>query len=309
MKSALIYALLVTTGETLLSQDDADEAPPHEKSNSELARELLDKARGDIWDAENAKTDTDRAALRERARQQIVAARALFVVALREQEAAVQKFPLVLPATDKTRRRERAAAENQFLQSKLDLAETVYYEADTWDHGSEQRNQVLEKARNEFREIHKMHRAQVVGVIARLWEGKCLEEMDKIPEAIGIYDELLALSDSSERLKDLQSRALWFRLICLNHESRRDYRLVIDEGEPWRKQAGPAAQTEVGLGILFEVARAQELLGRDQTVPEAERNEHLARAREKAQVLARHEGIFQAPARALIKRVSARNSQ
>lgn len=272
--------------------------------DSEHARTLINKARGDIRDADVAETDEERGAHQEHARQLIEEARTLFEAALAKHEAEFRKFPLVIPAGD-ARRPARDEAEQKYLRAKLDLAETVYYETQTWERGSERRNQVLERAVDGFRQIHNAYRSQIVGLIARLWQGRCFQEMDQIREALGIYNELLDHPGTSESMKVLQTHALRYRLICLNHESRRDYRLVIVEGERWREEAGPAAESDAGLGILFEVARAQEQLGGDRTVPEAQRIEYLNQALENARPVAGHEGELQEAARDLMERVSA----
>lgn len=283
-------------------------APRHPlagRANTEQARILMEKAKVDIWDADDPANESNRSTFQESARKLIQQARGLFEQALAQHESAFQKFPLVIPEEEKVRRRERDAAEQQYLRAKLDLAETVYYEAQTFDRGSEQRKQVLEKAIEGFKAIHEEHRSQIAGLIARLYEGKCFEEMDMIREALGIYNELLGNPGTSEGMKVLQSRALRFRLICLNHPSRHDYKLVIEEAQNWRQEAGPMARTDIGMGILYEMCRAEEALGQDRTAPENQQSNYLNQALLNARQIARYPGELKGPALAMVRRLSA----
>jgi hypothetical protein len=49
---------------------------------------------------------------------------------------------------------------------------------------------LLEKAVAAFDDIHTRFRSQIVGLLARLWQGKCFEEMGMLGEALGIYNEM-----------------------------------------------------------------------------------------------------------------------
>lgn len=285
-------------------------------ANTEQARILMEKAKVDIWDADDPANEESRATLQESAREMIQRARTLFEQALAQHEAAYRRFPLVIPEQETVRRRERDAAEQQYLRAKLDLAETLYYEAESYDRGSEQRKQALEFAIESERDddgngidgftaIHDEHRSQIAGLIARLWQGKCFEEMDMIREAVGIYNELLDHPGSGEAMQQLKARALRFKLICLNHESRHDYKLVIEFGQDWRQNAGAMKRTDIGMGILYEMSLAEERLGTDRTVPEAQRNNYLRQALANARDIARYPGELRAPAQALVRRLSA----
>ncbi len=275
------------------------------QANTQRADILMEKAQVDIWDAEDPANAGNKGAFQQAARELIQRAREIYQQALTQHEAAFRAHPLLIPEEEKVRRQQREADELKYLQAILDVAETTYWEAQTYDRGTQQRNELLEQAQANYAEIHAQHRSQVVGLLARLWQGKCFEEMDLIGEAIGIYNEFLLHEGTSEAMLDLKSRALYFRLICLNHESRHDYRLVIDEATAWRKDAGRRAQTDIGMGILYEMAHAMELLGTDRTLPESERNNYLTQALAFGRQISRYPGRLKAPALALVRRVAA----
>lgn len=283
-------------------------APQHAlagEANTQRAKILLEKAQVDIWDAEDPSNAGNRAAFQQSARDLIQRARTVFQEALTQHEAAFRAFPLQIPEEEKVLRQQREAAELKYLQAILDVAECTYWEAQTYDRGSQQRNEILERAQANYAEIHARHRSQVVGLLARLWQGKCFEEMDLISEALGIYNEFLKHEGTSEAMLDLKSRALYFRLICLNHDAKKDYRLVIDEAGAWRRDAGRRAQTDIGMGILYEMAHAMELLAADRTLPEGERSDLLTQALAFGRQIARFPGRLKAPALGLVRRVAA----
>lgn len=275
------------------------------QANTQRADILMEKAQVDIVDAEDPSNAGNKAAFQQSARDYIQRAREVYQQALTQHEAAFRAFPLLIPEEEKVRRLEREEAELNYLQAILDVAETTYWEAQTHDRGTQQRNEILEQAQASYAEIHAQHRSQVVGLLSRLWQGKCFEEMDLIGEALGIYNEFLLHDGTSEAMLDLKSRALYFRLICLNHDSRKDYRLVIDEATNWRKDAGRRAQTDIGMGILYEMAHAMELLGTDRSVSESERTNLLTQALAFGRQISRYPGRLKAPALGLVRRVAA----
>ncbi len=284
-------------------------APNHPlagRANTERARILMEKARVDIWDAEDPANREGRGEFQKNARQLIEQARQIFDTAFKQHDAAFREFPLVIPEEERQRRRERDEAEQRYLRGKLDLTECTYWEAQTYDIGSAQRKEMLKKASEEFSAIHEEHRSQIAGLIARLWQGKCFEEMgDMLRQALGIYNEILEHGDSTESMRLLKARALRFRLICLNTDERKDYQLVIDEGTAWRNSEKQMRLTDVGMGILFETARAQFSLGSDRTIPEAQRKNLLRLALNSARQIAVYPGELKAPSNALITRVAA----
>ena len=85
-------------------------------------------------------------------------------------------------------------------------------------------------------------------------------------------------------------------MICLNHDSRKDYDLVIVEGEKWLTQAKPnEMQSDVGLGIRWETARAQQLKAHSKTTELSanERSKLLQQALTNIRYVQQHPGSYQ----------------
>ncbi len=136
----------------------------------------------------------------------------------------------------------------------------TYWLAHTYDAESVEYRDTLTQASVEFETIHTEHRQQPVGLVARLWQGKCFEEQDELGPAIGIYNQFLENEGTSSIVLQLRSTALYFKLICLNHELRNDFQNAAILAEQWLEsnEFRLLRRTSTGLGIAFERARALE---------------------------------------------------
>ncbi|MCA8994405.1 MAG: hypothetical protein KDA88_20675 [Planctomycetaceae bacterium] len=273
------------------------------RANTARGRILTEKARVEIWDGDKPSNEGSRDRFREAARKYVKEARRIFEQAADQHKAGWEAFPTFIPEDDFAQREKRDDAETQYMEAQLDLAQCTYWEAQTYDTGVEDRKKLLEQAAFEFEELHTKYRSQVAGLFARIWQGKCFEERGDIRIALGLYEEILGHPGDSSTMTTLKDRALRFRLICLNHDDRKDYQLVVDEGEGWIKQAKGRARTNIGLGIQYEVARALEAIGTDRTRPEPERNAALNRALTFARTINRFPGELKVLSSALIQRL------
>lgn len=284
-------------------------APNHPlagRANSERAKILVEKARVDIWDADGTSDEAKKRQLQENARKLIGQARGVYTTAVEQLKKAFEAFPTYIPQEERQRIAQREAAEAEHIQAQLDLAETTYWEAQTYPPGDAKRKELLTNGMTEFEKIHTAYRSMIGGLLARLWQGKCLEEMGAIGEALGIYGELLKHTGSSPSMIALQAKAQQFQLICYNHPSKHEYRLVNQLAVNWLTDEvnRRAKFTETGKGIEWEQARALEQLGGDRTVAENERTSFLNQALTIARGLSRRSGPYKAPAAAMVARLT-----
>ena len=273
------------------------------RANSARGNILMEKARVEIWDGDKPSNEGSRDKFLTQARNYVQEARRIFEQASDQHKKALDAFPTFIPEEEYQKRKDRDAAETQYMEAQLDMAQCNYWEAQAMAEGSEDRKKALEAAAFAFEEIHTKYRSQVAGLYARIWQGKCFEERGDIRIALGLYEEILGHEGTSSTMRNLKDRALRFRLICLNHDERKDYQLVIDEGEAWIKDAKARARTNIGLGIQYEVARALEMLGTERTKPEQERTGYLQRALGFARMINRYPGELKSRTSALIQRV------
>ncbi len=281
-------------------------APQHPlaaEANTWRGRILFEKARVEIFEAEDPSRQSDRQLYQIQARELLKEARQVFDDAATQYKQALDLFPAFIPEEEKAAQAARSKAENAYIEVIFDAGKCSYWEARTYDRGSQSANGSLKKASGEFTEMHDRYRNNTGGKFARLWQGKCFEEQDQITQAIGVYDDLLTLTPDNPVKAALYDLALRFKLICLNHEQKKDYPLVVTLAEEWLASAKGRTRTEVGNGIQWEICRALEKIGSDSTKSEPERTAALTEALTRARLLSRTAGEFKAPANAMIQKL------
>lgn len=273
------------------------------EANTERGRILIGKAQVFIWKSKSPSNEDTKGTLQTAARKLVSQAKEIFQKAHDQYEQLFNSFPTFIPDDERQRREARRVAEGLYMSAQLDLANTKYELAQTYDRGSDKFKELLDEASIAYEAIHARYRSQYAGLFARTMQGKCFEEQDDIRKALGIYDELLSHNAQSVELRKLQEQVLQFRLICLNHETRKDYQLAIDEASNWLKDARSRARTQVGLGIRWELTRAQEFISQKRTIDEADKNRILRQALANAREINRYPGPYQDVSYSMIQRL------
>ena len=286
-------------------------SPNHAKAgdaNSERARIKLGQARVAIWQSRSPSNQDTKGEFQNQARKLIAAARKIFQTAHDQHKKNWESFPKYIDQReDSDRYAARAAAESSYMQAQYDLALCTYEEAQTYDKTAADYKRILIQASTEFSAIHEKHRSQRVGLYSRMWQGKCFEEQDDIARALGIYNELLGHPGKSDTMKRIQAQVLQFRLICLNHEQRKDHQLVVQEGEDWlTKNRARGARTEVGLGIRWQVALAQETLADERTLGEPDRERLVRQSLVNVRTVEKYPGEYKDKAIFMIRRLTVK---
>ncbi|MBT4865679.1 MAG: tetratricopeptide repeat protein [Planctomycetaceae bacterium] len=284
------------------------------QANSERARILLGRAEVETLKARSPSNSSKKAEFQANARKLITEARGVFQAAHDQFLAKWKSFSTFIDERDDpVAFRARRKAEIAYIRSQLDLALCTYAESQTYDKKAPEYAKFLTKAALEFEDVHTKYRSLVAGLYARMWQGKCFEEQDEIRKALGVYNELLQHGKTapgetpkpiSRTMKDLQDKVLQFRLICLNHEQRKDYKVVVQEATDWiAKVRGKKPRNKVGLAIMWERARSRESLGTVRTETESERNKYLTVALADARYINRWPGEYKDVSAAMIQRV------
>ncbi len=303
--------------------------PNHElagDANTQQARILIEKARVKIWESESPANKDNSEKFRLEGRALLTKARDTFQKAHDQHKATFEKFPKYIDEQkDKEQFAARGKAEIAYMRAQIDLALCTYEEAKTHAKTDPEFKNLLTKAADEFSKIHEKYRSIVGGLYSRMWQAKCFEEQDDIGKALGIYNELLSHQGKSSAMQTVQHQALQFRLICLNHEQRKDYQLVVNEAEAWVGKNRKLLGTRVGLGIRYEKALAHEQLADkldaqfEKDLNEAQRNKtkepirptpeidgHLRKAQRDAEEVTKYSGQYKAPSQFLLSRIKGK---
>jgi len=218
-----------------------------------------------------------------------------------------EQFPVYIPEDQPDVRKVKRAIEESLIRTQLDLAQCTYWEAQTWPEGTSDAQRLCAQAGLEFEAIHQRYRSQAGGLLARLWQARCFQEQGSeqgVRIALGIYAEILEHHGDSPTIVDLRDRALKFRLTCLNTEHRRDYQLVIQEGEAWLELASERAVSPVGVAIQWEICSALEQKAGMPGTSEEERLSLLQLAYRRAYPLTWIKGFYARQASQMMDRIS-----
>jgi hypothetical protein len=247
------------------------------EANTEKAGILLGQVRVEVWQSRSPGNFENRAEFQQRARELVKQARAIYQTAHDQHKGRWEGFPKFIDELEDPKLYdERRQAEIKYIVGQLDLANCTYEEAQTFDKDSAEYGAKLRDAAGQYELIHTRYRSQLGGLYARLWQGKCYEEQGDIQRAIGIYNELLEHPGTSPAMVQLQDQVRHFKLICLNHEKRKDFQLVIDQAGEWLQGArGRKKYTNVGIGIQWEQALAYEALASLRETPEGDAKRYL----------------------------------
>jgi TolA-binding protein len=247
-----------------------------------------------IWvDSQDQPTASQTDVLLKQSRARQEEARKVNAALLASLSAREKTFKLpVLP--DDPRRPDFERTQLDRLNAELQTALIDYEDAQSWPAKSPERTKLLTRAMETLRKLHEVNRGQVAGQNARLWQAKCLQELGNLPEASGIYGELVDQADPA--LRELRCRAMYFRIIV--YRDRGDFALAADECRRWLDAYPDQSRTEDGIGVQLELARNIIL-----QLPKAAPNERAAGervARERLGSVIRVYSRHQAEARKLL---------
>ena len=319
-KTLLKGALALRTAEAQMKQLDQARTyleeflkanPGHAEAgaaNTELAQIIVLKGKVELQQSRAPGNSVQKADFQKRARGYFAEARKVYQTAQDRYKEAYDKFDKFIPKTDK-RYDAREEIFNKMVQSQLQLAVMTYEDGQTYDRGTPENKKLLTEAAAAFDQIHARYRQLISGLYARMWEAKCFEEQDDIGKALGFYNELLEhgkdlpVGQRSPQLRRMQNMVQHFKMICLNHDKKKDYRVCILEGEEWLKENRSLASQRVGLGIQWEMVRAQEMLAKQEGTGEAEKNKLLQQGLEKSRFINRFPGEFKDGSTSMIQKL------
>jgi hypothetical protein len=265
--------------------------PSAAQANTERANIYLERARVDVYQADSPSNRDTRAEFQKSSLANVTKARGIFKKALDQFKTASEKFPSFIPQQDTERYEARRQAELKYLIAQKDLALTTYQQAQAYDFDSKEYQNLLTKAATEFEAIHSRYRSMPVGLYSRMMQGKCFQEQNEIGRALGIFNEILKHPGQSRSLRNIQNQVRRFRLICLNHDKKEDYQLVVDEATAWLT-ANRSNRSLLALGIRWERVLAREKLSNNRRLSKKDQDDLLRQARIDAEEINKFSGKY-----------------
>ncbi|HAD61001.1 MAG TPA: hypothetical protein DCG12_17310 [Planctomycetaceae bacterium] len=277
-------------------------------ANFEVGQLLLERARSTVWEAESPAAASRKNELLQSARGLIDQAKGIYQVAFDQYSALNDKYPAFI---DRDEEPDLFQERNQVLLRKLrsqyQLARCTYERGQTFEMGSQERNETLIRASSEFEKIYQENRSTPLGRLSNLMRGKCFQEQGDIGRAVSFYNDVKDDRSNQPAVVQLRAYAVQFRLICLNHETRNDYQLVVTEATEWLADNvnRPLLGTEQGIGIKWERALAYEKMSAEREIEEKARNQLLNAAFDDADQVSQVGGRYYEPALEMKRRIGA----
>ena len=248
---------------------------------------LQARASAAVRDAERGGDDAARAAARDLAEE----AQRVYedaAAALERQLKGAGTF-----AENDGARAERETAIARLIRARIEAARSLFLRARTHPRDDPRRAQLLDAANEPLEALRGEYRNKIGALAGRLLQGQIYETLAPPPEVVGsgssttpalapaevragkenltralaMYDEVRGQQDPSDATREVRealdaqrAAAQRWRTGILNHPLRAEYRLAADEAAEWLGRNGRVAETEAGLGVRLERAKALEAL-------------------------------------------------
>ncbi len=274
------------------------EQPQHAlvgSARTQLASILVERARGDLAAGEADATPRARK-LFQQAAQQFASAEKLL-------DAQFTAMPKLIPPDDREALDRKRQLSSNVAEARLMAASMDYELARTYDPQSKEAQQHYATAAKNYAALNETYRTRAAGLLARLWEGRCYQELGQFTQALGCYRELMDLPDAAGT-REIRTKSTRQAMECWLADSVKKYQAAIERGERWDKESAANAPEADVLAIRYLTAVAYQ--EQAQALPDKDPNRKrlTGAARDYAGPVADRPGEFQRPAKMLLVALS-----
>ena len=191
------------------------------------------------------------------------------------------------------------------VEARFLMALISFEEARTHASGSREYGAALDRASQQFGELHEQYRDTVVGASSRFYQGRCAQEKREYQKALGCYEDLIRMRGGADEFRSWTARAHRRRAECLLAQGNVDE--AIRDCKQWLDESRPAErQRPEWLEVAFQLATAYraKLNESDAEGPQARNLE--SEARELLRQVAENPNEFQREARASLTSLGRR---
>ena len=212
-------------------------------------------------------------------------------------------MPKLVPTDDRELQKRKWQLAADLAEARLLHAGIDFELAKTHPDGSKQAKASYAKAAENYAELYKLYRTRAVGLLARLWEGRCRQELGEYQQALGCFRQLLDLPDAAET-RSIRTKATRHALECWTAKEVKQYRAAFERGELWQKDFGAEAANTDAQAIRYLTAVAYQEEAESLPAGDPNRKRLTSSAREHVSPVARQPGAFQRPAKTLLVALS-----
>ncbi|HUY89757.1 MAG TPA: hypothetical protein VMV10_13570 [Pirellulales bacterium] len=192
----------------------------------------------------------------------------------------------------------RRIARARVLEASLRSGDVIFSLAKTYPQGSEDARKLLQKAADKFAEVYSKHRQVLAGLLARIKEGECYQNMGETKRALGLYETILGQPDD-DALRKMKSAAMHLAMQCMVTDAEKKYDIAIAKGQEWLGKARPDEERSPdGLGIRYHLALADKKLADSLEKPDEKgrKSALVADARKQASYVRKMPGAYKVDA-------------
>jgi hypothetical protein len=239
-----------------------------------------------------------RQSLRRQSRASFTTARETFVRAEEIYSAELEDLP---PASGDGAKAEEGSRRQEFrarvAQLRFLAAQTRFEAAQTYSPSDTEFRKLHEDAAEELAAVYdEFARTFIVGLYARLYEGRCYQALGQYPQALGSFEDVLAQPNVLPPFRKLIASAVHRKAEVLIAQQKFD--AAIDAAGACLHDASPSEQkTPEWLAVRFRMGEALENKAKALQGDSAEKRKLLAEAKAAFQFVAGSPGEFQITAR------------
>jgi hypothetical protein len=275
-------------------------------AKNQIGNVLIERGRSEVQAAAQADNKEARLAA---ARQLYEQARQQFSAAETELDAQRQKLPKLIPVSDTELKARKLQVSNDLSEVRMLRASIDYELAKTFAAKSSDALKHLQAAAKSYARLYESNRVRNnTGLVARLWEGLCYQEMGETQRALGCYQELMDQPTTPET-RVLKAKGTRHALECWIKDSEKKYQEAIERGERWEKESGSNPNDADALAIFYLTAVACQAQSDALPAKDPNRKKLAGSARQYIVPVASHPGEFQRQARTLLVALDAKKDK
>jgi len=279
------------------------EHPLAPSASTQLGNVLVERGRTQLERASRPTHVDQREPLTAEARQLFEQAAGVFTGAEQKFQAHLDSFPRFIDSKDRARVEAREQARLDLIQAQLYSAQVLFERAKSYPADSADFKKLMEEAGAKYAAIYDNNRRLMAGLYARMWQGRCQQELGNYKQALTYYNDLLVQPDDQEAFRILKAQTLRLAMQCWTSDDQRKYDEAIRQGSDWLDRARQQSQSAEGLAIRWLLAQAHDSRAQDPDLDPNQRRQDEGAALKHAMVVAQVAGDYQRPAKEFIARV------
>jgi tetratricopeptide (TPR) repeat protein len=217
------------------------------------------------------------------------------------------EMPKLVAPDQRELQEEKTRLSGDLAQARLMRANIEFETAKTFAPGSKEASEHLSAAAKLYAALSETYRTRAVGLLARLWEGRCYQDLGQFEQALGCFGELMDLPNSPETrvVRNLSTRQA---LECWSQPKVKKYQAGIERGDRWLKESAADSPPADVAAIRYLTAVAYHEQSKTLPAKDPNRKKLAVTAREILEPAVRESGEFQRPAQTLLLALSGGKS-